>query len=195
MWFRRRKDHAENTLGAASQYSSNIAFLLSSASKALNVPTSPQAAAELLQRVMTAKGVQCSVSAPGYLNFPAPDGITTRMHAPSSSPRSSSKKPSAVHAASTQAPSSAEEKVAEDLSLTLDSSTPALMDTRPRQLTVTQVPAAYTDEAFQLYKKYQSAVHGDGPNKNTPRSYSRFLCHSTLTVTATLLLSLIRLHC
>ena len=53
------------------------------------------------------------------------------------------------------------------------------------QLSVTEVPAVYTEEAFQLYSRYQQAVHGDEPAKLTPSSYTRFLCHSTLTVRRT----------
>ncbi|KAL1411670.1 Arginyl-tRNA--protein transferase 1 [Vanrija albida] len=42
------------------------------------------------------------------------------------------------------------------------------------------VPAESTDETFALYKRYQMAVHNDGPGKNSVASFSRFLCDSPL---------------
>ncbi|TXT07233.1 hypothetical protein VHUM_03403 [Vanrija humicola] len=42
------------------------------------------------------------------------------------------------------------------------------------------VPATATDETFELYKRYQMAVHNDGPGKNSMMSFSRFLCDSPL---------------
>ncbi|WOO80718.1 Arginyl-tRNA--protein transferase 1 [Vanrija pseudolonga] len=42
------------------------------------------------------------------------------------------------------------------------------------------VPAVASDETFALYKRYQMAVHNDGPGKNSMTSFSRFLCDSPL---------------
>ena len=37
-----------------------------------------------------------------------------------------------------------------------------------------------TDETFQLYRKYQMAIHHDKPGENTMKGYKRFLCESPL---------------
>lgn len=37
-------------------------------------------------------------------------------------------------------------------------------------------PAAFTNEKYQLYKKYQVAVHNDKESDVTPASFKRFLC-------------------
>ena len=63
------------------------------------------------------------------------------------------------------------------------SATPASV-VAAHQLTVTQVPAVYTDEAHAVYSKYQQKVHGDSPSQVKPSAYKRFLCNSTLQVTA-----------
>jgi len=50
-----------------------------------------------------------------------------------------------------------------------------------RSLTVETVPAAVTEETFQLYKKYQMRVHDDKEGDVTKRGYERFLVSSSLT--------------
>ncbi len=50
-------------------------------------------------------------------------------------------------------------------------------------LRVTIAPAAYCDEAFQLYTRYQTAVHHDDPAKLTKEAYTRFLVDSPLVQT------------
>lgn len=43
-------------------------------------------------------------------------------------------------------------------------------------------PAAFTEEKFNLYKKYQTTVHGDKESKVTEDGFIRFLCDSPLEV-------------
>ena len=38
------------------------------------------------------------------------------------------------------------------------------------------------NESFELYKKYQIVVHGDGEDKLTQRRYTKFLVKSPLQV-------------
>ncbi|KAI5454117.1 Arginyl-tRNA--protein transferase 1 [Naganishia albida] len=45
---------------------------------------------------------------------------------------------------------------------------------------VTLVPAAAAMERFELYKRYQEAVHNDKPGKNTISGFNRFLCKNPL---------------
>lgn len=47
---------------------------------------------------------------------------------------------------------------------------------------VTLVPAAAAMERFELYKRYQEAVHNDKPGKNTISGFNRFLCKNPLGV-------------
>lgn len=49
-----------------------------------------------------------------------------------------------------------------------------------KSLTVELEPSTYTEEKFELYKKYQSVVHDDPPEKNTPKGFTRFLVTSPL---------------
>ncbi|KAI8475389.1 MAG: arginine-tRNA-protein transferase [Monoraphidium minutum] len=51
---------------------------------------------------------------------------------------------------------------------------------RPRRLEVTLVPSRFSQESFQLYKRYQMAVHKDKEEGLTPAAYSRFLVDSPL---------------
>lgn len=44
------------------------------------------------------------------------------------------------------------------------------------------MPAKATDETFQLYKRYQVAVHKDPADKVKLEGFSRFLCDSPLIV-------------
>ncbi|GAA5982247.1 hypothetical protein JCM11641_006238 [Rhodosporidiobolus odoratus] len=41
-------------------------------------------------------------------------------------------------------------------------------------------PASFTDEKYQLYKRYQIDVHGDSPSKVTPSGFRSFLVDSPL---------------
>jgi arginine-tRNA-protein transferase len=50
------------------------------------------------------------------------------------------------------------------------------------QYEVSLVPAAATTERFELYKRYQEAVHNDKPGKNTISGFNRFLCKNPLGV-------------
>ncbi|GFZ47726.1 hypothetical protein JCM24511_05473 [Saitozyma sp. JCM 24511] len=45
----------------------------------------------------------------------------------------------------------------------------------------TLTPAKATKETFELYKRYQIAVHKDPPGKVTMRGFQRFLCDSPIT--------------
>jgi arginine-tRNA-protein transferase len=49
---------------------------------------------------------------------------------------------------------------------------------KPRRLTIKTVPAACTEEKFQLFDKYQQKIHGDKPGTNSPKSFTRFLCQN-----------------
>lgn len=42
-------------------------------------------------------------------------------------------------------------------------------------------PSKFSKEKFQLYKKYQVAVHNDDPDDITEKAFTRFLCHSPFT--------------
>lgn len=43
-------------------------------------------------------------------------------------------------------------------------------------------PSSFSEEKFQLYKRYQMAVHGDKESKVTKTGFTRFLCDSPLKV-------------
>ena len=45
---------------------------------------------------------------------------------------------------------------------------------------VETVPAAFEEEAWRLYVKYQTTVHGDSPEECDKQQYTRFLCTSPL---------------
>lgn len=45
-------------------------------------------------------------------------------------------------------------------------------------LVITTVPASFTEETYQLYRKYQIAVHDDKPEDVKKESYERFLVHT-----------------
>jgi arginyl-tRNA---protein transferase len=47
-------------------------------------------------------------------------------------------------------------------------------------LTYETTAAEFTTERYELYKKYQVAVHGDNPNAVTPSGFKRFLVESPL---------------
>lgn len=51
-------------------------------------------------------------------------------------------------------------------------------------LSVETVPAEFTAERFELYKKYQIAVHKDDPESLKEKSFTRFLVQSPLTAGA-----------
>jgi arginine-tRNA-protein transferase len=51
-------------------------------------------------------------------------------------------------------------------------------------LTVDTVPAEFTSERFELYKKYQQNVHNDAPEEVTPEGFTRFLVTSPLVSTS-----------
>ncbi len=50
-----------------------------------------------------------------------------------------------------------------------------------KKLTVTMKPSEFSEEAFELYKKYQIAVHHDKEDEVTPKGYTNFLVTSPLT--------------
>ncbi|KAG5181587.1 arginine-tRNA-protein transferase [Tribonema minus] len=60
------------------------------------------------------------------------------------------------------------------------SSLPPLVGAGPHQLSITTVPAAFTEEVYELYRQYQVAVHGDKPNECTPKQFKRFLVDGPL---------------
>eukprot|EP01119_Soliformovum_irregulare_P024310 TRINITY_DN8687_c1_g1_i1.p1 TRINITY_DN8687_c1_g1~~TRINITY_DN8687_c1_g1_i1.p1 ORF type:complete len:557 (+),score=163.14 TRINITY_DN8687_c1_g1_i1:388-2058(+) len=47
-------------------------------------------------------------------------------------------------------------------------------------------PSEFHQDEFDLYVKYQMAIHKDKPEKNTPEGYTRFLCDSPLIQVASL---------
>ncbi|CAG9462494.1 unnamed protein product [Pedinophyceae sp. YPF-701] len=47
---------------------------------------------------------------------------------------------------------------------------------REQQLEVTLVPSRFDEEEYQLYKRYQMAVHGDSESECGRSQYKRFLC-------------------
>ena len=49
-----------------------------------------------------------------------------------------------------------------------------------RHLTVELEASSFTEEKFNLYKKYQTTVHEDPPEKITPKGFTRFLVSSPL---------------
>lgn len=53
-----------------------------------------------------------------------------------------------------------------------------------KSLQTVLTPAVATKETFELYKRYQVAVHKDKPEKVTMRGFQRFLCNSPLLVSA-----------
>jgi len=42
------------------------------------------------------------------------------------------------------------------------------------------LPAKFRDECYQVYKKYQIAIHKDEPSEISEKSYTNFLCKSPL---------------
>lgn len=55
-----------------------------------------------------------------------------------------------------------------------------------RVLTMELEKSSYSDEKFQLYKRYQVAVHMDEPSSLSPRGFKRFLVDSPLVDTRTI---------
>lgn len=49
------------------------------------------------------------------------------------------------------------------------------------EITIETEPASFSEEKFQLYKKYQVAVHQDKEEEVTPQGFTRFLIESPLT--------------
>eukprot|EP01114_Cavostelium_apophysatum_P000530 TRINITY_DN10481_c0_g2_i1.p1 TRINITY_DN10481_c0_g2~~TRINITY_DN10481_c0_g2_i1.p1 ORF type:complete len:564 (+),score=141.80 TRINITY_DN10481_c0_g2_i1:30-1721(+) len=49
------------------------------------------------------------------------------------------------------------------------------------KLEITLAPSEFTKEEYEIYKKYQIAVHKDEPHEVTEKGYTRFLCNSPLT--------------
>lgn len=43
-------------------------------------------------------------------------------------------------------------------------------------------PASYTEEKYELFRKYQIHIHKEEPSKVTPRSFERFLVDSPMKV-------------
>ncbi|KXS10717.1 arginine-tRNA--protein transferase 1, partial [Gonapodya prolifera JEL478] len=53
---------------------------------------------------------------------------------------------------------------------------------REHELQVTLTPSKFESDTFELYKKYQQAVHHDDPSRLTKKQYSGFLVDSPLSV-------------
>lgn len=51
-------------------------------------------------------------------------------------------------------------------------------------LTVDTVPSEFTDERFELYKRYQTSVHNDAPDTVTAKGFCRFLVQSPLVASS-----------
>ena len=49
-----------------------------------------------------------------------------------------------------------------------------------KDFTVTTVPSAFDEEEYQLWRRYQTTVHGDDPNDNNKLGYTRFLVDTPL---------------
>lgn len=49
------------------------------------------------------------------------------------------------------------------------------------ELTTTFVASAFNKEEYEIYRRYQIAVHHDSPDEITEKGYTRFLCSSSLT--------------
>ena len=49
-----------------------------------------------------------------------------------------------------------------------------------KDFTVTTVPSAFDEEEYQLWRRYQTKVHGDDPNDNNKLGYTRFLVDTPL---------------
>ena len=52
------------------------------------------------------------------------------------------------------------------------------------KMTIETVRAEYSEERFELYKKYQVAVHKDLPDAVTPKAFTRFLVQSPLVASS-----------
>jgi arginine-tRNA-protein transferase len=55
----------------------------------------------------------------------------------------------------------------------------------PHKLSIDVTPSIVTDEGFQLYKKYQVAIHKDDPNELTVDRYKSFLVDSPMKIDKT----------
>jgi len=53
-------------------------------------------------------------------------------------------------------------------------------EAKKHKFEVTLIQAQYSDESYEIYKKYQIAIHHDEPSKLTHDSYTNFLVHSPL---------------
>jgi arginyl-tRNA---protein transferase len=51
-----------------------------------------------------------------------------------------------------------------------------------RKLTIELEPGDYTDEKFELYKRYQMAIHHDTEAKASQIGFTRFLCNPVIEV-------------
>ena len=123
--------------------------------------------------------MQCSVSSPGYLNFPAaPSAAASTVP---STQRPSRKRSSRSEEVKEKEATDAVMKDSVPVAQPAASSSPSPAP-KAHQVSVTQVPAVFTDEAYQVYRKYQHQVHGDALSEISPKQYTRFLCHSSLRV-------------
>lgn len=53
-------------------------------------------------------------------------------------------------------------------------------DSASHVMTMDMIPAVFNQESYELYKRYQVAVHGDKPEDISEKSFSRFLIESPL---------------
>ena len=56
--------------------------------------------------------------------------------------------------------------------------------TGAHSLTVDTVPSEFTEERFELYKRYQTSVHKDAPDTLTAKGFTRFLVQSPLVASS-----------
>jgi len=61
-----------------------------------------------------------------------------------------------------------------------DAPVPGTAPGAPPAFEVRVAPSAFVDEEFDLYRRYQAAVHGDDPDDLSPGSYRRFLVDTPL---------------
>jgi arginine-tRNA-protein transferase len=68
----------------------------------------------------------------------------------------------------------------DDKTTIADTTSSSSSSSKRKELTIETVPAAFTVEAYQLYKKYQMCVHNDKEGDITMRGFERFLVESPL---------------
>ena len=165
------------------QYSTNLALILSGILRKQKQEVSAVAIAQLLAQQLTAAStvsattpIESFVAEPlGYLNFRIEGAQPAR-------PRSKSQDAEgvAVHKKLPFQKRSPAEAAAASSSSAAAAASSSVPPSVAHTFEIRQVPATFDPVAFELYKKYQIAIHKDKPAKLTPDQYTGFLCHSPL---------------